>query len=429
MARVYKSIEQSWEILFDKYDIVSKVQKDGLFRISSAQINTVKEARLMAKFDQSAQLPRTFKENQLSILPVTRGEYIIGPFSIYSTITYSDIRPQPVTIPNLESIDYTNLYSEASALLFAYNSGIIHDIMGAEEVNFTVNGRMSSGAFDFTINNFSDPSQMHKITVQNAQLEIDAGYESDKAFCICEAKNIIVEEVLIRQLYYPYRLWRSKISKSVIPVFLVYSNDIFHAFIYQFEDDNHYNSLKLLEHKAYTFADEEVTLSEVINMWKGIKPILEPDITFPQANSFARVVDLLSLLYERELTRDEVTSQYGFDSRQTNYYVSACEYLNLIKRTNTPDGNRIYELNDEARVIMGLKFKAKYLALIKKVLERPVFHKAFGLAINTGQPPGNQEICKIMVEAGLRINETTICRRSSTVSGWIDWILKQCVAE
>lgn len=429
MARVYRSIEQSWEILFDKYDIVSKVQKDGLFRISSAQINTVKEARLMAKFDQSVQLPGVFKENQLFILPVARGEYIIGSFSVYSTITYSDIRPRPVAIPHLESIDYTNLYSEASALLFAYNSGIIHDIMGAEQVNFTVNGRMSSGTFDFNINDYSDPSLTHKILVQNAQLEIDAGYESEKAFCICEAKNIVAEEVLIRQLYYPYRLWKSKISKPVIPVFLVYSNDIFHAFIYQFEDDNHYNSLKLLEHKAYTFADDEVSLSEVINIWKGIKPISEPNITFPQANSFVRIVDLLSLLYERELTRDEVTSQYGFDSRQTNYYVSACEYLDLIKRTNTSEGYRIYELTDEARTIMGSKFKDKYLALIKKILERPVFYKAFGLAINAGQLPGNQEICKIMMESNLDINQKTICRRSSTVSGWIDWILKQCVME
>lgn len=56
------------------------------------------------------------------------------------------------------------------------------------------------------------------IKVQNAQLEIDAGYENEKAFCICEAKNVLAEQVLIRQLYYPYRLWKSKISKPVIPI-------------------------------------------------------------------------------------------------------------------------------------------------------------------------------------------------------------------
>lgn len=55
-------------------------------------------------------------------------------------------------VPNLQTIDYTNLYSESSALLFAYNSGIIADILGGEAV-FTVNGRMSSGSFSYWVRN------------------------------------------------------------------------------------------------------------------------------------------------------------------------------------------------------------------------------------------------------------------------------------
>jgi hypothetical protein len=51
------SIEEAWRKLFEKYDIVEYVHKNGEFKISSNQINELKEARLMAKFDQSAQLP------------------------------------------------------------------------------------------------------------------------------------------------------------------------------------------------------------------------------------------------------------------------------------------------------------------------------------------------------------------------------------
>jgi len=429
MPTVKMNIERAWETLFDKHDIVGKVAHEGSFRISSSEINTVKEARLMAKFDHSSQLPEIFQKNKLSILPITRGEYIIGSFATHKRVVYPAVKPTPVEIPDLQTLNYTNLYSEASALLFAYNSGIIKDIMGSTNVAFTVNGRMSSGNFDYAIENTLSIGTTNKISVQNAQIEIDAGYESPDAFCICEAKNVAAEEILIRQLYYPYRLWTKKISKPIIPLFLVFSNDIFHAFIYEFEDIYCYNSLKLLEHRAYTFADEEVSLNEIVDMWKHINVIKEPQITFPQANSFERMADLLSVLADGGLTRDEVTLKYEFDARQTNYYISACEYLGLIERGHNTEGEREYRLSSDAQRIMALQYKHKIMALIKKILERPVFHKAFGMALKIGAVPDKIAICQIMDESRLSINQTTIGRRSSTVRGWLDWIFRISVSE
>lgn len=427
MASSKIDIEQAWKILFDRHDILTQVEKHGMFKISSTEINTVKEARLMAKFDQSSQLPKVFRDNKLSILPITRGEYIIGSFATHTDVIYSDIKPIPVEIPDLQTIDYTNLYSEASALLFAYNSGIINDIMGTAKVNFTVNGRMSSGSFNFSIDNICDATHIYNVSVQNAQVEIDAGYESPECFCLCEAKNIASPEILIRQLYYPYRLWRSKITKPIIPMFLIFSNDIFHAFIYYFEDDNYYNSLKLKEHKAYTFENDTIELSDLIELWKNTNIIPEPNVTFPQADSFARVVDLLSVLHNGELTRDEVTLNYEFDPRQTNYYISACEYLGLIERSRNADKERKYRLSTEAYRIMKLKHKEKQLALVKKIIERPVFYSVFDLVIRYGALPDKNEICRIMTESNLHINQVTIERRASTVRAWVDWILRLAI--
>ncbi len=422
------SIEQAWKLLFEKYDIPHRVKQDGLFNITASQINEFKEARLMAKFDQSAQLPEIFRDNKLSILPTKRGEYVIGSLNAHTKITYSNIRPTAVQIPDLQTLDHTDLYSEASALLFAYNSGIIKDILGSSKVNFTVNGRMSSGNFDYLIDDKLS-NRKYKISAQNVQVEIDAGYESPDAFCICEAKNIAAEEILIRQLYFPYRLWRGKITKPIVPVFLVFSNDIFHVFKYAFENEQHYNSLKLLKHSAYTFEDEPLNLNEVIELWQSIRVKPEPKITFPQADSFARVVDLLSVLFNDELTRDEVTLKYEFEPRQTDYYIAACEYLGLVERTFNENHERQYKLSSEAIKIMKMRYKLKHLALIKKVLERPIFNQVFGLAISSGQIPDTKEICRIMSEANLSINSTTIERRASTVRGWIDWVLRQTIAE
>ena len=414
------TIDKAWKILFEKYDIVSRVSVDGSFQIKASEINAVKEARLMAKFDQSSQLPDMFKKNNLSILPISRGEYVIGNFQTYEKIEYKKITPEKVDIPILETLDYTNLYSEASALLFAYNSRIINNIINSKNVSFTVNGRMSSGCFDYFIDNKGKSQNIH---VQNAQVEIDGGYEYENGFCIIEAKNIAVEELLIRQLYYPYRLWSGKISKPVVPLLLIYSNDVFHFFQYQFTDIKNYNSLKLESYKSYSFADETIVLEDIIDVWKSTKILNEPKITFPQADNFNRIIDLLSILFEHELTREEVTINYEFDTRQTSYYISACEYLGLVERINI-NGERYYRLSTEAKNIMSLRYKQKYLAIIKRIFKCPVFYKSFGIIIQNHKIPNKQEICDIMNESNLLINQTTIDRRASSVRGWIDWVLR-----
>lgn len=45
----------------------------------------------------------------------------------------------------------------------------------------------------------------------------------------------------------------------------------------------------------------------------------EPEISFPQADSFQRVINICELLESQELSRDDVTEEYDFDIRQTNY--------------------------------------------------------------------------------------------------------------
>lgn len=421
------TIDKAWDVLFDKHDIVHQVGKNGTFQISAAQINTVKEARLMAKFDQSSQLPSIFKDNKLSIVPVSRGDYVIGPFSTHLPVSYADVKPKTIEIPDFVTLDHTNLYSESSALLFAYNSGIIADVMDASQVAYTVNGRMSSSNFSYSIDSSIHNNKQYQIDVTSAQIEIDAGYESKDCFCICEAKNVSANDLLIRQLYYPYRLWSSKIEKPIIPVFFVYSNDVFHTFSYRVNDPLHYNSFELIKHNAYIFTDDYIAFPDVVDLHRSITPISEPKSTFPQANSFSRVVDLLSVLYENSLSKEDISVNYEFDARQTIYYIAACEYLNLIEKLPKENGVRLYQLTKEGTYIMSLPFKEKYLSLIRKVLERPVFYDIFKLSLEQNKVPSMDAICAIMLKHPLNLSPTTIERRASTVRAWMDWIYLQSI--
>ena len=89
--------EEAWNILLNKYNIVQEVEQNGIFYITSSQINDYKEARLMAKWDTSESLPPSLKSNKLNILPDSRSSYVIGDFILYEEIPELTERVEQMT--------------------------------------------------------------------------------------------------------------------------------------------------------------------------------------------------------------------------------------------------------------------------------------------------------------------------------------------
>ena len=313
-----KKNDEAWEFLFSKYDIVAEVDARGIFEITADQINEVREARLMTKFDHASNLPALFSTNNLAILPVTRGTYVIGRFEAYQSVNYDSTvttRLFPAN-PTLETIDYTDLTSESAVLNCAYVTEILNDLAG-EPVLPTVSGRMSTKSFNFQV---SHPTGSHTISVNNSQCEVDGGYEGENVFLLIEAKNEQVKDFLVRQLYYPYRLWQGKIRKNVVPVFMTYSNDVFSFFKGEFQDLNDYNSFRLVEQRNYviTSESEAITLADIQHIADTVTIVPEPNAPFPQADSFTKIVDLLTLLHSggnAPISKDFVTANYAFVER------------------------------------------------------------------------------------------------------------------
>ena len=234
----------AWKKLFDKYKIVDNVDKDGYFKISADQIREFREPRLMTKFDHKVNLPEVFAENELAILPISRGDYIISSFSAYKKFEELNSNQQKITIPNhLQSLMPQFIVSEAIALNCANACGILNDFLEDDDIVPTVNGRMSSGVFGFDIDTKFGKSY---VGVENSQIEIDAAYEGINYLSLFEAKKDISEDFLIRQLYYPLRTWSAKISKPIKSIFMVFSNGVFNFYEYKFADLRNYNSLQLI---------------------------------------------------------------------------------------------------------------------------------------------------------------------------------------
>jgi len=416
----------AWEQLFDKYNIIDSVTHKGYFIIASEQINVFRESRLMTKFDHKRNLPQLFGQNKLAILPISRGSYIIAQFEAYHKFENSKHQIHRVSFPDyIQSIDCENITSEATAINTAYVSGILADFTGDEGLFPTVSGRMSSNAFDFQIKS-SVNENMLPIRVSNSQVEIDGGYEGINALTIIEAKNFISDDFLVRQLYYPFRLWKNQINKPVRTIFLVYSNGIFSFYEYIFERLEDYNSLSLVQQKNYAIEPEDITFDDVNQVFNNVKIVIEPyGIPFPQANSFKRLINLCELLYENDtLTRDEITYNYDFDSRQTNYYTDAGRYLGIIDK-NREDGTIKYFLTDRGKSLFGLNIKARNLKLTGWILEHKPFYLTFKRCLELIEIPTKDEITEIMRVSDLyNIEaESTFYRRASSISGWINWIM------
>jgi hypothetical protein len=416
--------EAAWKRLFEKHKILEKIEKHGVFEITSGQINVFREARLMTKFDHQKNLPEIFKKNKLSILPVTRGSYLISQFEAYKD--FEETQSEIIKVPfpsHIESIDFENITSESAALNCAYVSGILADFIEDEEILPTVSGRMSSEIFNFLIKTHSGSDL--RVNVINSQVEIDGGYEGLETLSLIEAKNSLSDDFLIRQLYYPYRLWSNKVSKRVKPLFLTYSNGIFMFYEYDFQEPENYNSLTLIKQKRYSIEETKISLEDILEVLKRTRIVREPEVPFPQADSFKRVVNLCELLNESELTRDEITANYDFDPRQTNYYTDAGRYLGLIDKSRE-DGQIVFSLTNEGRRLFRLKYKPRQLRLVELILSHNVFSETFKLCINKGDMPTKDEIVKIMKRSNLYNvrSEDTFYRRASTISGWINWILE-----
>ena len=281
---------------------------------------------------------------------------------------------------------------------------------------------MSSSSFDFQIN---DSKGLFDVSVENSQVEIDGGYEGDYSLNLIEAKNYISNDFLVRQLYYPFKLWSNKITKQVRPIFLTYTNGIFHLREYTFENPEHYNSLKLVKQKKYVIQDSTFNIETIQEILDLVQIVKEPEIPFPQADSFERVINLCELLKEKGfISKEEITQNYDFDSRQTDYYSNAGKYLGLLD-VGKENGQIGCFLTKRGRQIFNLSIVERQIEFVKLILSHSVFNITLNTCFKNGEMPKRDEIIEIMKKSKLyNVNkESTFYRRASTIIGWINWIM------
>lgn len=420
------SANDAWKAIIEKYHILEHIEKDGCFPIKASQIKEFREPRLMAKWDSTDALPEVLRKNKINILPDSRSSYVLGDFLLYQEIPPLDepvTRMERVELPDYESIDINNISSEANAINVLIISGILNDFLGTGENVSTFNGRMGTGCFTFEVDTHRGIKQ--KICVNNAQCEIDGGFENEASVVIMEAKNVVHEDFHIRQLYYPYRLWKDKVKKPIRLIFSVYSNRIYRLFEYRFKIPEDYSSIELVKSKNYSLQDTKITkedLWEVRNhtTTRTDDDMNDTDIPFIQANSMDRIISLLENLYENPMTGLQIAELMDFEPRQSDYYFNAGRYLGLFEK-HADDKQRIVSLTPLGEKVFRLNYKKRQLKLVELILEHEIFGAFFDSMMLTGQLPDKNKIADEMRRLHV-CNESQIVRRAGSVSGWLKWM-------
>jgi len=204
------------------------------------------------KFDSSELLPETLKKNGFFIVHLGKGKHAFVKGKGYHEFEkIKIIKNNKVGKGIIDGVGS----SEAGAVSFIYNEGIIQDFLGITTLKVHT-ARRSKVSFSFKVNG-------SKLFADKQQIEIDGIFETQTGMIVTvEAKNVEHKDFEIRQLfsikkYFDMLLSEGRLSKdtNLRLLFLVRLRDkeqnLCRLYEYQFTDDEDLNSISFIQAVEY----------------------------------------------------------------------------------------------------------------------------------------------------------------------------------
>ncbi len=142
------------------------------------------------------------------------------------------------------------------------------------------------------------------------------------------------------------------------------------------------------------------------------------DVPFPQANDFEKIVRIMEVGNEENLSDISFMSAYldGITDRQVSYYLSAAMYLGLVDKAKhyTELGCSIRNQNSYSRIV-------EYIRLL---FTDPIIGKTYISQKVLGVTYGVEDIEDVIKDYYPDYGEPIYKRRAQTVLSWIKWIDK-----
>lgn len=416
----------AWNRFIREKGVLESMYSPGFQYVSAQELNEItgREPRLLAKQDSLSDRPQGFKENNIGIFPVKNGHYILfrdkdsKSYYKFSDSDYSlplETYQSKVDLLKYDSYPGSQYLSESQAIDFAYLSSLLRHFTNEQNLSLAIRGRLFSGKFDFLL-----PDVNHRVEVSSVQIEVDAGYESDNCIYLIEAKIGKRDDFHIRQLYYPYLEWSHKSKKKIVPIFFVYTNSRY--YLYEFKFSEKFGDLEVIKKSSFSVNESPVVKINLPLLISQINIENEPDIPYPQADDIDKVIDLVVLLHDQTLTKNDISRYFEFDERQGDYYGNAGRYLRLLDRTDNGYGISEFGLG----FLRTKSAQERNLIIVKELLRKPTFKKALMLVYERSMDLSQislEEISQI-IKQETNLTGSTPHRRASTVRNWLKWIIE-----
>lgn len=422
------SIKDAWQELVDTYPIVEEIEKNGVYHIDASIIRGVKEPRLMVKWDSIKHVPEPLREHNITILPTTRGTYVLGKFKLFQNLPENFSKPITIDkspLEGFESFNLNDISSEANAINGLDLLNLLPDFLETSSLYRTFNGRMKSEQFDFNIDSCDSEKENIQISVDNAQIEIDAGYENNDCIVIVEAKNTLNKDFNIRQLYYPYRCYLQKTQKPIRLVFSIYFNKVYRLLEYRFKDPMDYSSIELVKERCYSLIDTSITEKDLIDIFNKTKVKYTDEIgtcVFPQADDISKIFTLMDAIGDKGITKRDALQVIDVVERQIDYYYSAGNYLKLFDIENPKTTIAIMKLTSLGKKAFKAPYKEQQLIVFKCLMEHKIFNKLFEEHFINKNPITRDLVERLLYEYDILKTESTLTRGAQTVTKWWEWI-------
>lgn len=243
-----------WQAIFDTYRLAHHDFAQAPFIITAEQIkratrkfNTTseREVRILCKQDTRESRPDVFRERGLFVLPVRNGAYAIVQGEGYVDIPPIDVATQVYPSQLDFELDTAKVgHSEMQHLDMAYAASLIRTFLDDPTLALTIRGRKYTPGFSFRVG-------AHTLTASSVQTEVDAGYEGRHQVVLIEAKAQSTPNVIIRQLYYPFRQWATYTRKAVKTLFFEHTQDTYGLWLFRFTTLEDYNAIELVKSQRF----------------------------------------------------------------------------------------------------------------------------------------------------------------------------------
>ncbi len=371
----------------------------------------------MTKFDARGARPQILQKNGLFLLPETNGSYLLLREDGYCDLPASkasEIEDFEAQFP-FPLVSLRDATSEMSQLDRLFQCKLIEKVIGAGEIFATIRGRRFAPHFDYHV------GDLGQFSARGIQYEVDQGYETRDEIVLFEAKNTTPNNFLIRQIYFPYRVYLNRFGKRVRTFFFNYNavSGVYSFHEYKFAEPLQYRSIEICKSQHFRVHFPDLEKPKTLGDWLQKVPFSASHMGWeiPQADDFSKIIEFPLRVAAGYNDSGLIASAFDFVERQSSYYRRACEQMGLVCGENgryllTEAGKKYTELSNAER-------EEKMIAML---LQQPVVRHAIEGAMQIS----SREIITAEIEKSIAQNSVlsgqTVHRRAQTVRCWLRWL-------